>query len=106
MTVSLDQLANYIGASRPDDDEALERVFTAARVELERALEDNWRPMPESDQDECFLRIAANLFRSGKAGGMDSGGFQLGANNVPTGAVANDPLQKAWPIINRYRSRL
>ena len=103
MTVTVEQLATYVGASADRDSQELTRVLALAQALVEQALANPWREVPESVVDECVLRTGYSLFKQG--GNTETGMFN-GADGNAVPGVANDPLRKSWELIKRYINRV
>ena len=103
MTVSVEQLADYVGADSERDADDLTRALAVADALVRQALEGAWRGVPDAIYDECVLRTGYNIFKQG--GTTDTGMFN-NADGTGLPGVANDPLRKSWDLIKRYINRV
>lgn len=103
MSVTVEQLAAYVGADPERDEDALTDALAVANALVGQALTDPWRAVPSTVFDECVKRAGYNLFKQG--GSTESGMFN-GADGQPVAGIANDPLQKCWILIKRYTNRV
>lgn len=101
--VTVETLSEYAGADLLRDSDSLTRALAVAVALVDSAFESAWRPVPEAIRDEVVLRTAFNIF---KQGGTDTGNSFVSAEGNGLPGVANDPLQKSWPLIKRYINRV
>src|SRR6478735_7245328 len=102
MTVTLQELAKYLGADPVRDEDELTRVSAVANALVDRVVATAWRPVPDAISDEAFYRTAYSVYKMG--GTSESGSF-LAADGQPVPGVAMDPLHKSWNLLKPYVDR-
>lgn len=102
MAITIEQAVTYCGADVAEDTVEVTRCLDMANVLVTQALVQAWRVVPENVEDECVLRTTYNLFMQSHTG--DANFVTADGSGLP--GVANDPLRKSWPLIQRYISRV
>lgn len=93
--IDAEQLAAYIATS--DD---VERVLDVAVSLVDDALEDAFRPVPESIYDQLVLEVGRNVYDREN---QPAGNAQFATTEGPTPVRApRDPLATVRPILSRY----
>ncbi len=100
MTVTVEQLRDYIGATA-DDDADIAIDLADALGEVDRVLADAWRPVPDSVRDRIVKDTGQAMYERRTATDTGASQFADFTTGVPVRA-ARDPLAKSWPTIRRY----
>ena len=109
MTVSVDDLASFIGvnlngteteADHRAEESRISSALASAEIEIELALERAFRPVPTEVRDRLVLEVGHAYYRRSDSPTGSSQGVDFGTGQPVPGP--RDPLAQVWPIVRRY----